>query len=59
MSCSDGDKSRNRSQTTCVCYISEFGLYSEGEEKLLNDVMIRVLEDAKIEGMSPVRRLVC
>lgn len=54
-----GDKSRNRITENLLCYISEFGLYSEDEEKLLNGVMIRVLEDAKIAGMSPVRRLAC
>lgn len=54
-----GDRSRSRITEDLRCYISEFGLRSEDEEKLLNDVMIRVLEDAKIEGMSPVRRLAC
>lgn len=32
-----GDKSRNRITEDVLCYSSEFGLYSEDEEKLLND----------------------
>lgn len=57
MACSDWRQKQE--QGHLLCYISECGLDSEGEGKLVDDVMIRVLQDAKTEGRSPVRRLAC
>lgn len=54
-----GDKSRNRIAEDLLGYMSEFGLDSDSEEKLLKDAVIRVLEGATVEGMSQVRKPAC